>query len=175
MIHWSCFRSDCPLATVSRWDPWVMSHPHCDTQSAADHYSTATFTHGQWAVLCQSHRKKHFELFIAPSQGTDMDVVCPESRNVFGSMLASVNVYSVWPDVLHEGLLVSIYSLFDELSVSVSSRSGVCLLSCPQVHAECHHGAVLLLLWDWLLRGFRPTVHSLPQGDWLDVLPQGFW
>lgn len=54
-------------------------------------------------------------------------------------------------------------------------RLGVCVLCGPQVHAECHHGALLLLLWDWLLRGLRFVGNRFPEGNWLDVITQRLW
>lgn len=54
-------------------------------------------------------------------------------------------------------------------------RFGVCVLCGPQVHAECHHGALLLLLWDWLLRGLRFVGNRFPEGNWLDVITQRLW
>lgn len=54
-------------------------------------------------------------------------------------------------------------------------RSGVCLFCSSQVHAECHHGAFLLLLWDWFLCGLWLVGYCVSQSNWLDVFPQRLW
>ena len=52
-------------------------------------------------------------------------------------------------------------------------RPGICILGCPQVHAERHHGLVLLLLWSWVLRGLRTVGVGVPEGPRVDEQPHG--
>ena len=50
-------------------------------------------------------------------------------------------------------------------------RPGICILGCPQVHAERHHGLVLLLLWRRVLRGLRTVGVGVPEGHRVDEQP----
>lgn len=52
-------------------------------------------------------------------------------------------------------------------------RPGICILGCPQVHAERHHGLVLLLLWRRILRGLRTVGVGVSEGHRVDEQPHG--
>lgn len=50
-------------------------------------------------------------------------------------------------------------------------RPGIRILGCPQVHAERHHGLVLLLLWRRVLCGLRTVGVGVPEGHRVDEQP----